>query len=419
VDLFERCRAFYADPHYAQGLGWPANPRTLEAVGLYPYFIPIERPEGTEAVIQGRRVLMLGSNNYLGLTTHPEVQEAAQTAIRRYGTGCTGSRFLNGTLELHERLEERLARFVGKQRALVFPTGFQTNTGTLAALLGKGDMVVADKEVHASLIDGIRIAHERGTESAFFRHGQVAHLERILRNAPAEQAKLVVVDGVFSMGGDVAPLPEIAAACRRHGARLFVDDAHGLGVLGGGRGTAAQLACTEAVDVIMGTFSKSLASAGGFIAGSREVIHFVQHFARPFMFSASLPPANAATVLACLDVIEREPERVARVNRLADRLREGLRAQGWDVGHSSAAIVPVVIGDQFRTVQAWKALFGAGVYTNAALPPAVPAVRSLLRASCIATHTDAHVERARAAFAALREKVLLRSTQREEVPCST
>lgn len=410
MDLFEKCRAFYSSPEYAQGLGYPANPRTLEAVGLYPYFIPIEEPEGSEAVVDGRRMVMLGSNNYLGLTTHPRLKEAARAAIDRYGTACTGSRFLNGTLELHLAVEERLACFVGKEKALVFATGFQTNLGTLSALLGKDDVVLCDKEAHASVVDGIRLARSlKEPQARFFRHSDMGHLEALLAACPLEQPKLVVVDGVFSMGGDIAPLPRIVPLCRRYNARLMVDDAHALGVLGGGRGSAAHFGCVDDVDLVMGTFSKSLASVGGFIAGRRDVIHWIQHFARAFMFSASLPPANLATVQAALAVIEEEPERVARVNRIAAQMRQVLREEGYDLGASDTPVVPLIIGDQFRSVQAWRHLFDAGIYTNVALPPAVPAHRSLLRTSYMATHTESQLERVRTTLIALKDKILSRA----------
>jgi len=407
-DIFERCRGFYSDAERAREMGYPANPRMLEALGLYPYFLPIDQPDGPEVMIDGRRLLMLGSNNYLGLTAHPEVKQAAAEAAHRFGTGCTGSRFMNGTLRLHLELEARLARFVGKEQALVFSTGFQANLGTLTALAGRGDLLVADKEAHASIVDGLRLARAvKDAEVRFFRHGDVAHLEHILAATPAGAGRLVITEGVFSMGGDLAPLPDLVACCRRHGARLMVDDAHGLGVLGGGRGTAFEIGCPDGVDLVMGTFSKSLASIGGFIAGTREVVHWIQHFARPFMFSAALPPPAVATVLKALEIVEREPERVARVVAIAARMRAELRAAGWDLGRSATPVVPLLIRDQFRAVQAWRELMQAGVYTNVALPPAVPAHRALLRTSYMATHSDEHLERALQAFATIRARLRL------------
>ena len=406
MDLLEKCRQFYDTPERARSMGYPANPRMLHALGLYPYFLPIERREGPEAVMGGRRVLMLGSNDYLGLSCHPQVQEAAARAVFEHGTACTGSRFLNGTLDLHLQLERRLAHFVGKEAALVFTTGYQASLGTIGALVGKDDVVIADRDVHASVIDGIRLTDAvQERRARFFRHNDVAHLERILASVGQERGRLVVVDGVFSMGGDIAPLPEIAAACRRHGARLMVDDAHGIGVLGGGRGTAFELGCQDEVDLVLGTFSKSLASTGGFVAGSKETLQWIQHFARPFIFSASLSPSQVAAVLAALDVLEREPDRPARALRNAERLRAGLSAGGFDTKASRSPIIPVVIGDQFRTVQVWRELLKAGVYTNVALPPAVPPDASLLRTSVMATHTDDHIATALERFRAVRERL--------------
>jgi 8-amino-7-oxononanoate synthase len=406
-DLFEKCRGFYADPKIALTVGWPTSPRMARALDLYPYFIPIEEAEGTEVVVEGRRLIMIGSNNYLGLTDHPRVREAAREAIRRFGTSCTGSRFLNGTLPLHLELEARLARFVGKPSALVFSTGFQTNLGTIAALIGDDDAVITDREVHASIVDGVRMARVRkDVQVGHFRHNDAADLADILGSIPAGRAALVIVDGVFSMGGDIAPLPEIAALCRAHGARLMVDDAHALGVLGGGRGTGFHFGCQDSVDLVMGTFSKSLASLGGFIAGPREVIHWIQHFARPFMFSASLPPANLAAAQAALDVIEEEPERIQRVNDIAARMRRELTAMGYKTGNSETPIIPILVGDQFKTIQAWRALFREGIYTNVALPPAVPPDGALLRTSYMATHTDEQLQRILDVFLKLRPRII-------------
>jgi 7-keto-8-aminopelargonate synthetase-like enzyme len=280
-------------------------------------------------------------------------------------------------------------------------------------------LVVADRAVHASVIDAIRLAREvHGVEARFFRHGNLAHAEAILRSHPPQQPKLVVVDGVFSMEGDVADLPKLVRICKAVGARLLVDDAHGLGVLGRGRGTAAHLGCSDGVDLVVGTFSKALASIGGFVAGPRPVVHWIQHFARPFVFSASLPPASVATAMAALEIIEAEPERVARVNRIAAEMRGRLAAMGLDVGRSETPVVPVVVGDQFRCVQAWKDLCGEGVYVNVALPPAVPAARSLLRTSYMATHTDGQLDRVAKAFRALADRLrrrhLGRSRERPE-----
>ncbi|MCK4391456.1 aminotransferase class I/II-fold pyridoxal phosphate-dependent enzyme, partial [Candidatus Bipolaricaulota bacterium] len=370
-------------------MGYPMSPRSAQAMGLYPYFIPLEQSEGTQVTVRGRSLIMIGSNNYLGLTAHPKVRQAAIDAVREFGTSCTGSRFLNGTLALHNELEERLARFVGKEKALVFSTGYQTNLGTLSALIGREDVIIGDKENHASLVDGSRLALGRLQR---FRHNDIDDLERVLRACPDKAGKLVVVDGVFSMSGELAPLPEIVPLCEKYGARLMVDDAHGVGVIGGGRGTVARFGVTDDVDLIMGTFSKSFASIGGFIAGEETTIHWIKHLARSMIFSASLPAGNAAAALAALDVMEKEPERVERVNAIAERMRQGYHDLGYNVGGSETPIVPIMIGDQLKAIKMWRALFEAGVYTNVAVPPAVPAGKALLRTSYMATHTDREMD---------------------------
>lgn len=389
MDLFEKCRRFMADPAFAQALGFPTNPRSAREMGLYPYFIPLDGSEGTTVTVDGRELIMIGSNNYLGLTTHPEVRGAAVDAVRRFGTSCTGSRFLNGTLTMHHDLERRLARFVGKERALVFGTGYQANLGAISALVGRNDVIVCDKENHASIVDGSRLALGRMVR---YRHNRTEDLERVLETCPADAGKLVIVDGVFSMGGDLAPLPEIVSCCKKHGARLMVDDAHGIGVTGSGHGTAAHFGVTDDVDLIMGTFSKSLASVGGFIAGDDSTIEWIQHLARSLIFSASLPPPCVAAALAALTVLEREPERVERANAVAERMRTGYREIGYDVGASETPIVPVFVGGALDAMALWKAVFDAGVYTNVAIPPAVPEGRSLLRTSFMATHTPAQCD---------------------------
>ncbi len=395
MDLFEKCRKFFSDPKVAESMGYPSSARRLKELGLYPYFIPLEETEGTEVTVEGKRVVMLGSNNYLGLTTHPDVRQAARAAIAHYGTSCTGSRFLNGTLSLHVELEQRLAEFLGTERALVFSTGYQTNLGTLSALLGRNDIVICDKEDHASIVDGCRLSLGRLRR---FEHNDPRDLERVLAACPPDAGKLVVVDGVFSMGGEIAPLPELIPSCRAHGARLMVDDAHGVGVIGGGRGTAAHFGVSDEVDLIVGTFSKSFASIGGFVAGDEATLHWIQHLARSMIFSASLPAPNVAAVLAALDVIEREPERVARVNEIAGRMRARYTEIGLDVGDSRTPIVPVFIGDSLRAMRVWRSLVDAGVYTNVAIPPAVPAGRALLRTSYMATHSEDQMDRVIKAF---------------------
>ncbi len=377
IDLFEKCSEF-------------TEAKEAMQAGIYPYFIPLTGNEGTEANYRGHHLIMCGSNNYLGLTTHPKVRQAAEEAIREYGTSCTGSRFLNGTLEMHEQLEHELAEWVGKETALVFSTGMQTNLGTISALIGRNDVVILDKDDHASIVDGARLSWG---ETKRFRHNDMSDLEHCLQSVPAKKGALVVVDGLFSMGGDIAPLPEIVRLCKQYGARLMVDDAHGLGVLGGGRGTAAHFGLTDQVDLIMSTFSKSCASLGGFIAGDEDVIHYIKHFARSLIFSASIPPANAAAALAALDVMRTEPERVQRLSQIADFMRQSYRSLGFNTLQSTTPIIPILIGDTMKTVLTWKSLFDAGVFVNPVLNPAVPEGQELLRTSYMATHTDEQLNR--------------------------
>ena len=380
------------------------------ALGIYPYFRALSVSEGTTAIFEGKEVVMIGSNNYLGLTTDERVRRASIEAIERYGTSVTGSRFLNGTLELHLELDRRLAKFVGKEAALVFPTGYQTNVGTITALVQKGDYVIIDKDDHASIVDGCLMC--RG-ELKRFRHNDLSSLEDVLRKLPPEAGKLVVVDGVYSMGGDLAPLPELVEICKRFGARIMVDDAHGIGVTGGGRGTAAHFGLTDDVDLIMGTFSKSFASIGGFIAGSADVIHYVQHHARSLIFSAALPAGNAAAALKALDIMETEPQHVERLWANANYMRQGLVELGYDIGRSNTPIIPIMLRDDYRTVLAWHALIEEGVYTNPVLPPGVPSGSSLLRTSYTATHEREHLDRALSAFKVVGERLDLTQTSNE------
>jgi 8-amino-7-oxononanoate synthase len=383
MDLFDKCFTY-------------TDAKEAKQAGFYPYFIPLSETEATEVSVDGHRLIMIGSNNYLGLTTHPKVRQAAVEATQRYGTSCTGSRFLNGTLGLHVELERRLAEFMGTEAALVFSTGYQTNVGVISALMSRGDFIVTDKDDHASIVDGCRMSFG---EVRRFNHNDMAHLERVLSKLPDDVGKLVIVDGVFSMGGDIAPLPEIVPLCQKYGARLMVDDAHAIGVLGGGRGTAAHFDLCEHVDLIMGTFSKSFASLGGFIAGAEDVIHYIQHHARSLIFSASMTPASAAAALAALEVMQDEPERIARVNQIGERIRVSFRQLGFNVGDSETPIVPIIIGDDMRTFMTWRAFYDAGLYTNPVVSPAVPPESSLLRTSYMATHTDEQLDRVLAIFA--------------------
>ena len=378
-----------------------ANDTTLQQarmsreMGIYPYFKPLSETEGTEVVIDGKRLIMIGSNNYLGLTTHPHVKQAAIDAIQKYGTSCTGSRFLNGSLELHKELERRLAKFIGKEAAIVFSTGYQSNLGAITALMEKDDVAICDKDAHASLVDAVKMS---GCQMKRFRHNDMADLERLLKDSQGS-ASMVIVDGVYSMGGDLAKVPEIIVLCKQYGARFFLDDAHGLGVMGpGGRGTAWHFNAIDDVDLVMGTFSKSFASLGGVIAGGKDVIDYIQHHARSFIFSASMPPANVAAVLACLDIIEENPSYVQNVHRQAAKVRTALREMGYNCGESVTPVVPVYTGSEMNTIFAWKSFYDHGIYVNPVVPPGVPPNKSLLRTSYMASHTDEQIERVIKAF---------------------
>lgn len=389
MDIFEKCFNY-------------TDAREAIKAGYYPFFIPLAENEGTEVVFQGKRMIMCGSNNYLGLTTHPKVREAAIQAIQRYGTSCTGSRFLNGTLEMHEQLEHELAEFVGKPAALTFSTGMQTNLGTISAIVSRGDYIIMDKEDHASIVDGALLSMG---DIQRFRHNDMEHLERVLRSLPDNKGKLVVVDGLFSMEGDIAPLPQLVKLCNKYGARIMVDDAHAMGVLGGGHGTAAHFDLTDKVDLIMSTFSKSFASLGGFIAGDDQVVHYIKHHARALIFSASLPPANVAAALAALRVMRDEPELTVRVNSNADFVRKGLKSLGFNTGNSCTPIIPIIIGDDQLTFYAWRTLFDAGVFVNPVISPATTPGRQLLRTSYMATHTQEQLEHVLEIFETVGKKV--------------
>jgi 8-amino-7-oxononanoate synthase len=390
IALFNKCRGF-------------TRAREAQAAGLYPYFMPISEAEDTVVTIHGKTKVMMGSNNYLGLTHHPKVLEAAAAALRKYGSGCTGSRFLNGTLDLHEQLEARLAKFLGKELCIVFSTGYQANLGLISGLLGKEDAVYLDKLDHASIVDGASMSKASVVR---FNHGDLAGLDRKLHSANRAQGAMIVVDGVFSMEGDIADLPHLVPLAKKHGAALAVDDAHSIGVLGPtGAGTAEHFGLTDEVDLIVGTFSKSLASIGGFVAGAEYVIHYLKHHARPLIFTAALPASNTAGVLAALDVLEREPERRAALWENTRRLADGLKSLGFDIGPSQTPIVPVLIGPLDKTLVVWRKLFDAGVFTNPVVPPAVPPSQCRLRASVMATHTAAQVDFALEAFAGIAKAV--------------
>jgi 8-amino-7-oxononanoate synthase len=378
-DVFGKARAF-------------TLPKTAKAFGLYPFYKALDSNEGPEAIIDGKRVIMLGSNNYLGLTRHPKVVAAARDAVERYGTSMTGSRLLNGTTVIHQRLEELLATFFGTEACLTFTTGYQALLGAISALVNKRAAAVIDKADHASIYDGCALSDG---EFFRFRHNDTANLEQILQKVTQEKKVLVVVDGVFSMGGDIAPLPELIEVCRRYEARLLVDDAHSVGVLGkGGRGTASHFHLDKEIDMIVGTFSKSLASIGGFVAADADVVEWVRHFARPGLFTASMAPASVMAATTALEVLMEEPELVDRVNANAKILRDGLRAAGFDIGNTQTPIVPIVIGDEVKMVTFWKDLLAKGVYTNAVIFPAVPRGAGILRTSSMATHSPEQINKA-------------------------
>ncbi len=377
MDLFKKC------------FDWD-EARNAKEAGFYPYFIPLDRNEGTEVVYEGRHIIMCGSNNYLGLTTHPKVRQAAIDAIKEYGTSCTGSRFLNGNMSLIEQAERELAEWVDKESALIFSTGMQVNLGTISALVGRGDYVILDKDDHASIYDGAMLSSGRIQR---YNHNDIEHLEEILKGLPENAGKLLIVDGLFSMEGDVAPLDLIVPLCEHYDVRLMVDDAHGMGVLGGGRGTGFLFGLNDKVDLVMSTFSKSFASIGGFVAGEHDVIDYVKHHARSLIFSASIPPANTATVLAALQVMRDEPERIQQVIDNGKFMREGMQSLGFDIGESCTPVVPIIIGDNERTFMAWRALFDAGVFVNPVIAPATSPGRQLLRTSYMATHTREQLEK--------------------------
>ncbi len=359
--------------------------KTARALGYYPYFPKIEESDVTEVTIEGEQKIMLGSNNYLGLTGHPEIIEAGVEAVRRYGSGLTGSRFLNGNIVLHDQLEAKLAEFVGKDSALVFSTGFGVNLGVIATTVGPSDLVFSDELNHASIVDGARFSRAKIVR---FKHNDMEDLERRLSEADPHKARFVVVDGVFSMEGDIIKLPELIDISKKYGARIMVDDAHSLGVLGPkGNGTAAHFGVTDDVDLIMGTFSKSLAGVGGFIAGEEPIVDYLKHHTRTMIFTAALPPANVAMVSKALDIMIREPERRERVVENSIYIQNNLKDLGFDIGESATPVVPVIIGEEMKTFSVWKNLYEEGVYTNPVIPPAVPSDRCLLRTSYMATHT--------------------------------
>jgi len=390
MGLFEKCRNFTAA-------------REAIKAGYYPYFREISSGSDCEVTIHGRKVIMIGSNNYLGLTNHPKVIEKIHWAVDKYGSGCTGSRFLNGTLDIHVELEEKLAGFMKAEAALVFSTGFQTNLGTIATIAGKDDYIFTDRSDHASIVDGCRLSF---AETIKYRHNDMDDLKRVLGRVSPDSGKLIVTDGVFSMEGDIVNLPRLVELAAEYKANILVDDAHAIGVLGeNGRGTAEHFGLEDKVDLVMGTFSKSFASIGGFIAGKEEVIHYIKHFSRALIFSASPPPAAVAAVLASLEILQNEPERRTRLWEITRRMHREYKAMGFDLGTSETPIIPIYIGEDLKTFLFWKELTEAGIFTNPIVSPAVPPGSSLIRTSYTANHTDEQMDRVLETFFKVGKKV--------------
>ncbi|MDZ7340343.1 MAG: pyridoxal phosphate-dependent aminotransferase family protein [candidate division KSB1 bacterium] len=374
MDLFDKCYKF-------------TRAEEAMAQGYYPYFKAIQSGAGSSVTIDGRKFIMIGSNNYLGLTQDPRVKQAAIDALERFGSGCTGSRFLNGTLSLHEELEAKLADFVHKEAALVFSTGFQTNQGTISTIAGKNDIIFSDRANHASIIDGCRLSFGRVVK---FKHNDMEDLEKQLaRNNDNSAGKLIVSDGVFSMEGDIVNLPEMVKLAHKYQARIMIDDAHSCGVLGkNGRGTGEHFNMEKDIDLIMGTFSKSFASLGGFIAGDKKVVSYIKHHARALIFSASMPPSAVATVSKALDILQQEPERLTRLWTNTRKMKTAFDEMGYNTGNTQTPIIPIILGDDMITFAFWKALFEKGIFANPVISPAVEPGRSLIRTSYMATHSD-------------------------------
>ncbi|HDZ61891.1 MAG TPA: pyridoxal phosphate-dependent aminotransferase family protein [Nitrospirae bacterium] len=377
ADIFDKCSRF-------------TFVKDLITADIYPYFRVIQSAQDPEVIVDGRKMIMIGSNNYLSLTNHPKVKEAAIEALNKYGSGCAGSRFLNGTLDIHVELEKKLADFMRKENALIFSTGYQTNLGVISAIAGKDDVILIDKMDHASIIDGCRLSF---SEVKKYRHNDMEDLERLLKQY-SDKGKLIVVDGVFSMEGDIADLPGVVSLAKKYDARIMVDDAHGIGVLGRtGRGTAEHFDLEDEVDLIMGTYSKSLASIGGFIAASEDVIHYIKHAARSLMFSASPPPASVASVSAAIDIIKDEPERRERLWHNTNKMLDGFKSLGFDTGLCATPIIPLIVGDDRKAFTMARILHDKGIFANVAVSPAVPSGKALIRTSYMATHTDEQLDK--------------------------
>jgi len=381
LDLFKKCYDF-------------TRADEIKDAGFYPYFRPIEENEGPVVQIEGRKVIMAGSNNYLGLTAHPKVKEAAIKAVEKYGTGCSGSRYLTGTLDLHIELENRLAKFFNQEAVLLFSTGYLTGQGIIPTLVQRGEYVISDKDNHACLVAGNLMAKGSLAEFVRYKHNDMDDLERVITKIPKESAKLIVSDGVFSTGGEIVDLVRLNKAAKEHNARILIDDAHSVGVIGkGGRGTASEFGLENDIDMTMGTFSKTFASLGGFVAGKAKVINYIKHHSLALIFSASPTPASVASAIAALDILEAEPERVTRLIRNANKMRTLLKAEGFNVIDGRTAIVPVIVGDDTIAFKMWRMLYDDGVFVNVFIPPGVPPGRQMMRTSYMATHEDEHLDK--------------------------
>jgi 8-amino-7-oxononanoate synthase len=380
LDLFKKCYEF-------------TRADDIKKLGYYPYFRPIEENEGPVVQIEGRKIVMAGSNNYLGLTAHPKVKEAALKAVQKYGTGCSGSRYLTGTLDLHIELEKRLADFFGSEAVLLFTTGYQTAQGIIPTLVQRGEYVVSDKDNHACIVAGQIMAKGALAELVRYKHNDMADLERVLQKLPPDSGKLIVSDGVFSTGGEIVELPTLVSLAKKYNARTLIDDAHAVGVIGkGGRGTASEFNLDSEVDLTMGTFSKTFASLGGFVSGKERVINYLKHHSAALIFSASPTPAAVAAAIAALDILEQEPERVAKLISNADKVRKELCLAGFNVIDGRTAIVPVIIGDDQLAFVMWRKLYDAGLFVNVFISPGVPPGRQMMRTSYMSTHEDHHLE---------------------------
>jgi len=380
LDLFTKCFEF-------------TRADEVKALGVYPYFRPIEENEGPVVQIEGRKVIMAGSNNYLGLTAHPKVVEAAVKAVEKYGTGCSGSRYLTGTLDLHIELEERLAKFFNAESVLLFSTGYQTAQGIIPTLVGRNEYIISDKDNHACIVAGNLMAKGALGNFVRYKHNDMEDLEKVIAKLPPDSAKLVVSDGVFSTGGEIVDLPRLNEIAKKHKARIMIDDAHSVGVIGkGGRGTASEFNLEKDIDLTMGTFSKTFASLGGFVAGPERVINFIKHFSLALIFSASPTPASVAAALAALDILEKEPERVQKLISNANYMRKGLKEKGFNVIDGRTAIVPVIIGNDGIALKMWRILYDSGVFVNVFVPPGVPEGRQMMRTSYMATHEKEHLD---------------------------